>query len=292
MHPLAITLVLLSALMHALRNFLTKKADDKHAFVWWYEIFGLLFFTPVFVFILIREGFGSPLPVLVILCSGVVHFVYWYLLAKALEKGDLTLVYPIMRSSPVLVLLFSIVILGEDVSLLGVAGILIVVCGVYSINLERLALSEIVRPFKALRRDQATQFALLTMISVAGYTLVDKIAVGQMHPVLFAYLYPWLSLGLFTGYLFRVKSRGVLTMEWRRHKGTVLACGVLSIFGYLLILIAFTMERMSYVAGLRQLSIVFAVCIGGRLLKEQNKAIRITSAIIIFVGTYLIAVAD
>jgi drug/metabolite transporter (DMT)-like permease len=239
-----------------------------------------------------RQGFDSSPPILVILCSGIVHFVYWYLLAKALQKGDLTLVYPIMRSSPVLVLIFSIVILDEDLSLLGIAGILIVVVGVYGININRLALSEIVRPFRALRRDQATQFALLTMISVAGYTLVDKIAVGQMHPVLFAYLYPWLSLGLFSGYLFKVKPRGVLALEWRQHKGAILACGVLSIFGYLLILVAFTLERMSYVAGLRQLSIVFAVCLGGQLLKEKNKLIRITSAIIIFAGTYLIAIAD
>ena len=45
MHPLAISLVLLSAAMHALRNFFNKKALDKQAFVWWYEVFGLLFFT-------------------------------------------------------------------------------------------------------------------------------------------------------------------------------------------------------------------------------------------------------
>lgn len=52
MNETAVFLVLLSAVMHALRNFLTKKALDKQAFVWWYEIFGLIFFTPVFVWAL------------------------------------------------------------------------------------------------------------------------------------------------------------------------------------------------------------------------------------------------
>jgi hypothetical protein len=33
MHPLAITLALISALMHALRNYYNKQAEDKHAFV-------------------------------------------------------------------------------------------------------------------------------------------------------------------------------------------------------------------------------------------------------------------
>jgi len=97
---------------------------------------------------------------------------------------------------------------------------------------------------------------------------------------------------LFTGYIFRAKSKGVLKKEWATHKGPLLACGVLSIFGYFFILLAFTIERMSYIVGLRQLSIVFAVLLGGQLLKEKNKRVRITSSIIIFTGAYLIAVAD
>lgn len=46
MEPTVIIMVLLSALLHALRNFFNKKALDKQAFIWWFEIFGLLFFSP------------------------------------------------------------------------------------------------------------------------------------------------------------------------------------------------------------------------------------------------------
>ena len=292
MHPLAILLVLLSAAMHAFRNFFNKKASDKQAFVWWYEVFGLIFFTPLFLFTLLHEGTNTHISIAFIFLSGFVHFIYWYFLSKALEKGDLSLIYPIMRSSPALVLIFSIAILGEDVSALGVTGILLVAIGVYTINMESLALFELFRPFRSMTRDRAIRFAFLTLFSVACYTLVDKIAVSQMHPVIFAYIYPWISLSLFSGYIFKAKSSGVLKKEWALHKGSILVCGVLSIFGYFLILQAFTMERMSYVVGLRQLSIVFAVLLGGHLLKEKNKKIRIASSIIIFLGAYLIAVAD
>lgn len=292
MHPLAILLVLLSAAMHAFRNFFNKKALDKQAFVWWYEVFGLIFFTPLFLFTLLHEGTNTHISIVFIFLSGFVHFIYWYFLSKALEKGDLSLIYPIMRSSPALVLIFSITILGENVSVLGVTGILLVAIGVYTINMESLALSELLRPFRAMTRDRAIQFAFLTLFSVACYTLVDKIAVSQMHPVIFAYVYPWISLSLFSGYIFKAKSSDILKKEWALHKGSILVCGVLSIFGYFLILQAFTMERMSYVVGLRQLSIVFAVLLGGHLLKEKNKKIRIASSIIIFLGAYLITVAD
>ena len=113
-----------------------------------------------------------------------------------------------------------------------------------------------------------------------------------MHPVIFAYIYPWISLSLFSGYIFKAKPNDVLKKEWRARKGSILICGVLSIFGYFLILVAFTMERMSYVAGLRQLSIVFAVLLGGHILKEKNTRIRIGSSIIIFIGAHLITIAD
>ena len=292
MHPLAILLVLLSAAMHAFRNFFNKKALDKQAFVWWYEVFGLIFFTPLFLFTLLHAGTNTHISIAFIFLSGFVHFIYWYFLSKALEKGDLSLIYPIMRSSPALVLIFSITILGENVSALGVTGILLVAIGVYTINMESLVLTELLRPFRAMTRDRAIQFAFLTLFSVASYTLVDKIAVSQMHPVIFAYIYPWISLSLFSGYIFKAKSKDVLKKEWALRKGSILVCGVLSIFGYFLILVAFTMERMSYVAGLRQLSIVFAVLLGGHLLKEKNKKIRIASSIVIFLGAYLIAAAD
>jgi len=292
MHPSAILLVLVSAAMHAFRSLFNKKALDKQAFVWWYEVLGIIFFTPLFLFTLLHEGTNIHISISFIFLSGFVHFIYWYFLTKALEKGDLSLIYPIMRSSPALVLIFSIIILGENVSALGVAGILLVAIGVYIINMESLVFFELFRPFRAMTRDRAIQFAFLTLFSVAGYTLVDKLAVSQMHPVVFAYIYPWISLSLFSSYIFKVKPNDVLKKEWRTHKGSILICGVLSIFGYFLILVAFTMERMSYVAGLRQLSIVFAVLLGGQILKEKNKRIRIAASIIIFIGAYLITIAD
>ena len=123
-----------------------------------------------------------------------------------------------MRSSPAVVLIFSVTILGEDVSVLGVTGILIVAIGVYTINMEILVFSELFQPFRTMIRARAIQFAFLTLFSAACYTLVDKIAVSQMHPVFLAYLYPWVSLGLYSGYIFKAKPAGVLKKEWDSQK--------------------------------------------------------------------------
>jgi uncharacterized membrane protein len=290
MEPVVIIMVLSSAVLHALRNYFNKRALDKQAFIWWYEIFGLLFFTPIFIIMLFRVKFSISFSYL--LLSGIMHFIYWYFLSKSLEKGDLSRIYPIMRSSPALVLLFSLTILKENVSVLGGIGILLVVCGVYTINMQKIGLHEFIIPIRSVFRDHATQYALLTLVSVASYTLVDKIAVSKMNPVFFAYLYPWVSLGLFTNYIRLTKTKGVLNREWTVRKKSIIICGIMGILGYFLILWAFTLERMSYIIGLRQLSIVFAVFLGGHFLNEKNKLIRAISAIIIFIGCYCITIAD
>ena len=54
--------------------------------------------------------------------------------------------YPIMRSSPALVLLFSITILKENVSMHGVCGTPLVVLGVYTINMQNIDFLEGIMP--------------------------------------------------------------------------------------------------------------------------------------------------
>jgi uncharacterized membrane protein len=62
--------------------------------------------------------------------------------------------------------------------------------------------------------------------------------------------------------------------------------------GYAFILVAFTIERVSYIVGLRQTSIVFAVLMGSHFLKEKHPRIRLTGAMIILAGGFLISVAE
>ncbi|MBQ0718441.1 MAG: hypothetical protein KBT64_14620, partial [Sulfitobacter litoralis] len=79
--------------------------------------------------------------------------------------------------------------------------------------------------------------------------------------------------------------------EWNSGLRRIIAAGVLGIFGYMLILVSFTIERVSYIVGLRQTSIVFAVLMGSHSLKEKHKGIRLAGSLIIFAGGFLISLA-
>jgi len=292
MSALAILLVLLSALFHALRSLFTKESGEKQVFLWLYSLVALLFSLPPFIYFLFRVGITTPAAYAWCAVSGFIHFLYWLFLTHAYKQGDLSHVYPIMRSSPALVLLIAVLLLGEQVSVQGAAGILLVAGGVYIINMKRISGAELFVPVRAIVNDRATQFAFLTLISVAGYSIVDKIAVAYIHPILFAFFHLFCGMCYYTPYIALTKSRDMIRSEWQRGKGRIIMAGVIGISGYSMILIAFTIERVSYIVALRQLSVVFAVLMGSFWLREKHTGIRLSGAVIIFAGCFLISMAQ
>jgi drug/metabolite transporter (DMT)-like permease len=291
MSTLAITLVLLSALFHALRSLFTKESGDKQIFLWLYSIFALLFFTPLFFYFLLRVGIPDPLAYAWCAGSGLIHFSYWIFLTQSYKEGDLSHVYPIMRSSPALVLVIAVLFLNEQVSMQGVAGILMVAVGVYFINMKQISSQELLAPIKSIVNDRSTKFAFLTLISVAFYSIVDKMAVDYIHPILFAFFHLFFGMCYYTPYIAFTKNADMIRREWNAGLMRIILSGVIGITGYALILIAFTIERVSYIVGLRQTSIVFAVIMGSHLLNEKHKGIRLAGALIIFGGGFLISLA-
>lgn len=130
------------------------------------------------------------------------------------------------------------------------------------------------------------------MLAVSIYSIIDKFAVSSVtNPLVYIYLINFFAFALFTPYISRTKDLSLLKREWISNKKTILLNGFFVIFSYALILFAFTMENASYVVGLRQLSVIFAVVLGGQLLREKNNAIRLFAAILSFIGAFLIAIA-
>ena len=291
MSALAIALVLISALCHALRSLFTKESGDKQIFLWLYSLFALLFFSPLFLYFLHRVGIPQPVAYAWCFGSGFIHFLYWLFLTNSYQKGDLSHVYPIMRSSPALVLVIAVLFLGERVSFQGVCGILLVASGVYIINMKQISADDLLEPIKAIANDRSTRFAFLTLLSVAFYSIVDKLAVNHIHPVLSTFIHLFCGMCFYTPYILLAKNAEMIRKEWHSGLGRIIASGVLGIFGYMLILVSFTVERVSYIVGLRQTSIVFAVLLGSHILKEKHRGIRLTGSFIIFVGGFLISLA-
>ena len=290
MTTVSIIIVLLSGLFHALRDFLNKRADNKALFMWWYIAWAQVLPLPIYWHYLSKETItGIVLGVAFI--SGVVHVLYRIFLAKSLEYGDFSHVYPIARSAPAPVLLFSIIFLGEKVSFEGVVGILLITLGVYTINSKALSWSEFSSPMSSIFKDKASFYALLTLLSVAGYSIIDKKGTELLHPLSFFFLMELFTFILFSFYLWQKGAMISLMSEMKKHPIAIPLSSILMVASYAFILIAFTMSNVSYVVGLRQVSVIFAVLLGSLFFKERHTKIRLFSSMLIFIGAYFITIA-
>ena len=76
---------------------------------------------------------------------------------------------------------------------------------------------------------------------------------------------------------------------WRHDRRAILGVGILSPLAYILVLVALTLAPVSVVAPGREASIVFATLLGAHVLKEGDRARRLTAALVIVAGIACLA---
>lgn len=287
MPTLSIILLLISAAASTMRDFMTKQASHKLVFVWWMSLISALLLMPFSIYFIWQtqpplEAYGFAI------LMGAVHASYWTFYSKAYEKGDISHVYPIIHSAPAFVLIFGMLFLQEHPSLLGIIGILIVTAGVYIINIKNLSWRNLFDPLRAIVQESHTQFAFLALMVVVIYSIMDKVAVSKLHPLIYAFINTLSALCIFSIFI-----RKHLKNSWLQPLRTdfkkVVAGAIFADINYSLILFALQLTNASYVSGFRQVSVIFAVLLGVVFLKEKVSKLRIFSACLIFIGAFLIA---
>jgi drug/metabolite transporter (DMT)-like permease len=222
----------------------------------------------------------------VILLSGVFETAYVFALTAAYGAGDLSLVYPVARgTAPLLVVPLAIILLGERPSAQGLAGIGLVILGIYASHAGLVA----GRP-AARANGRALALALLTGVFTAGYSLVNKVGVGLVPVPLYAFL----VFGVDAALIHLVRwVRGGLTppLGHDAPRGRAVAVGVLMMAAYLAVLAAMAMAPVSYVVAAREVSVVVTAVLGALVLRERHSAPRIAGAAVIFAGLVVIALA-
>ncbi|BCX06075.1 MAG: membrane protein [Candidatus Roseilinea sp.] len=222
--------------------------------------------------------------------SALCEVVYFLLLGGAYTGGQLSLMYPISRgSTPVFTTLIAVTLIGERVSALGLAGIALVVGGIYILHLRNFRRAGWREPFSALR-ERTSQFALLSGLAVAGYSTVDKLGVAHVDPPVYMFLVFGLTMTLLAPYLLLCK-RDAMCAEWRSNWRSILLTGATLAVGYLLILFILTTNKVSYATSVRGASVVFGAWLGAFVLKEGMGDKKILGALVIFAGIICIGLA-
>lgn len=286
MDVLPFALVMVSAVSHALWNYLAKEGGDKESFMLLLNVAALILFIPVFTLIL--PDWSLPLEAVPFLAvSAVAETAYFLGLGKAYEEGDLSVVYPVARSSPVFVALVAAVFLSEEITAWGLVGILVIFLGVYTLHLKGLSVRDLAQPIRSLR-EPSSVYALVAALGTTVYSISDKLGVTAVDPLRYSFWLGFFITGCLTAVtLYRRGIKAVLA-ETEGRLLRVSVAGFLMKGGYMLVLVALSLAQVSYILALRQVSVVLGALMGVALLGERYGRIRVASSFIIFVGVYIL----
>ena len=282
----ALALVVLAGLIHASWNILAKKADGDVRYAFFISALTVLVWAPLGLYLAWQQlPAWGPAAWACAVASGCIHVLYFIVLLRGYRKADLTVVYPLARGSgPLMSSLVAIALFGERISALGFGGIVAVVLGVFLIAggpdiWRRAQHSE-----QRARIRQGMVYGLLTGVSIAAYTLVDGYAVKLLllSPILMFYATSCVqSLVLLPAVL---QNRPLALQHWKTQWKTALWVGTLSPVSYVMVLYALQLAPLSHVAPAREVSMLFAALLGGRLLGEGNRLARLAGAACIGLG--------
>ncbi|WP_428425462.1 EamA family transporter [Methylibium sp.] len=286
----ALALVLTAALLHALWNLAAKRAGGDQRFVLLTALMVAALWAPVGVWAAWGElSRWGPLAWAAVLASGLTHLAYFTILLRGYRASDLTVVYPIARGTgPLLSALGAVLLLGESLSAIGAGGVLAVTTGIVLIAggprlLRALSGRHAAGDTAAQRARAGLGWGMATGATIAAYTLIDGAAVKLLavSPILVDYFGNLLRIPFMLPML---RDREALLTAWRAQWRHALLVAVFSPAAYVMVLYAMQLAPLSHVAPAREVSMLFAALLGGRLLGEGEPGWRLAGAACIALG--------
>jgi drug/metabolite transporter (DMT)-like permease len=280
---IAIALALAAAVVHGTWNVLVKVGGDPmRTFYRSTLIASVLITPPTFIGWLAVGRPGMPWEAVGLAAvSAVLELAYLFLLSAAYSRGELSVVYPIARgSAPLLAVLVGLGVLGERLAPAQLLGVGLLLLGILAVTIPQTS-------------GRATVPALLTGVSIAAYSAVDRVGVRLTEP----WLYGWLLVALLAVGLVisralvpRLIGRPVISqgapIAWRQ----AVVIGIFMWCGYFLVLLALNLAPLSVVAPVRETAIV-AVAVWGvwKLRERRSAALKLSGAVATLAGVALLA---
>jgi drug/metabolite transporter (DMT)-like permease len=203
---------------------------------------------------------------------------------RALSIGDISFVAPISKIVPVFVLPLEVLLLGQRLSALQVAGIVVATAAVYVANYRW---GSLLAPLRQLVRSKA---ALLALASAAAFGVVD---VGKRVSMQELGISPEVFVLTMLVLVAALLSPSALThrdaVDWWVDRRLLALAGLVLVIGQHLVAVAFETLPASVVSPVVNTQAVVAVFLGSLLLGESQLRLRMTAAGLAVFGVVLIS---
>jgi drug/metabolite transporter (DMT)-like permease len=277
-------LALISSIALSLRESVVKKqgASVSPVFMSW----GLNFFSFLIILTIniirlnwhpVTAGF-----LVILFCAAILDSLATVLYFWAIKSGNLSKTIPMLCFIPVVQLFVTPVLIHENLSASGVAGVLVVVFGSYLLNLEKW--QHMASPFKVLFTEKSTLMMLCVAILWGVSTSFHKMGVRQTDALFWGVA----EIGLISLFLLPAAFLfGKNEFGFANLKVTFLPA-VFSVFTVLSYYSAINLGPVAYVSSVRRLGVLFSMVAGMLFFKEQLKPIGFAGGLIMIAGAAVI----
>ena len=284
-----VLLVVISALLHPLRVFLIKGDSTPEGLTLSVVIiFGCMSFFQIILMGINPWKVFEIWPLIAISSLGLL--LHFWCIVKSLRVGDFSVNYPIIRSSPLFVVVAGYIFLNHHYSMEILMGIAIVIIGAFMIQYTPGG--------KFFSKPASLLLAVLAMCFHGIITLADAEAMKYVEPAAFLfiqYLFVTPALALIF-ILTRPSGENIyeyLFLGWKNKPLRFFLAGFTAYISYLLILYSFRMgANVAAVSAIRQISIPFSVLMGGFFLLEKKMNYRLFWSLPLTLGVIIIIVSS
>ena len=289
----AFVLIFFSVFLHAAWNTISKSVKPSMAFYLIMTVTAMLIWLPFLIFGK-WNPFDMPLRFwLLMLFSIIGEVVYMLGLARAYSKSDISLVYPVARALPVLMVPAVTLIFGlgsKTPDWNAYLGMLVITIGCLVMPLKKFSDFSL-KPYC----NSVIGFIVLAAVGTTMYTILDSITVAMVQEQMgrknmldiFSLLF-FVEGGLTVGELmvvaFDKKERRILkTLVFKSIYPELAGC--CSSCAYALILLAMGyVTNVSYLQAFRQMSLPVGFFAGLFILKEKGSMPKYVGMFLIFAG--------
>ncbi|MEH6942621.1 EamA family transporter [Bacillus sp. JJ722] len=286
---MSITLALLAALFASLTAILAKVGIEKVDSNLATAVRTIVVVIMAFIMVLITGHFDEILAVsgkalIFLVISGVTTGLSWLCYFKAIKIGDVSKVVPIDKSSVVMTIILSFIILGEPATPMVIAGGAIIAVGTFILIGK-------IKPDKTIKASNSyIVLAVLSALFAALTAILAKIGIEDVDSNVATFIRTVVIIIFAWGIvLFQGTHRQLKEISKRSYTFLILS-GVATGLSWLCYFGAIAIGKVSIVAPIDKFSVVITMILSFIILKEKPSKTTIIGGIVITVGTILLII--
>ena len=206
---------------------------------------------------------------------------------RAIKHSPLSLTMPFLALTPAFLIITSYLMLGEQLSRPGIAGVFLVVAGAYLLNVHTTR-GGLLEPLRAIAKEEGSMLMITVAFIYSITSNLGKVAVLHSSPVFFGTAYPAVMAVALFPLLVLASGSGGVRQAFSRPV-LFASIGISNVLMFITHNLAIQLIEVPYMLSVKRTSLIFGVLYGWLLFKEGNIRERLLGTVVMLAGVALIA---